>query len=147
MQSLGLLVIRVVVGIIFVLHGVPKLVGGSGTSEKLSSDQKRMLGDQFSAAMENGGIENTTKMLESLNVPNPKAMAWVTALTETLGGLAIILGIKTRPAAIGLATTQIVAIGKMNGDKGLIGGYEFNLSLLAATAGIAIAGPGKLAKD
>ena len=147
MQSLGLLILRIVTGVIFVVHGLPKLIGGPGSSEKISEQQMRILGEPFSAFMESGGIENTAKSFEGMGIPNSKAMAWVAGLTEVLGGLAVILGIKTRPAALGLATIQVVAIGKLTGQKGLVGGYELNLSLLAASAAIAVAGPGKLSKD
>jgi putative oxidoreductase len=144
MYSLGLLIIRVVTGAIFVIHGIPKLIGGPGTGQKLAPEQKQRLGEQFVTLMESGGIANTAQNFEKLGVPNPKALAWVTALTEVFGGLAVILGMKTRPAALGLAMTQVMAIGKVNGEKGLVGGYEFNLLLLASAAGIAVAGPGKL---
>lgn len=148
MQSLGLLVIRLVVGSIFFLHGLPKLIGGEGTSEKLSEQQKRVLGDGFVQSMEQGGVANTTSWLESLDVPNPTMMAWVLGFTETFGGLALVFGVMTRPAAIALATSQTVAVGKVHATKGLInqGGYEFNLVLIGSAIGLAIAGPGKLAK-
>lgn len=147
MKSLGLLVLRLVTGVIFIAHGLPKLIGGEGKGDKLSEQQKQVLGEHFVGAMEQGGIANTIGMLENLGVPNPKPMAWALALTETLGGLFVVLGIKTRPAAIGLATVQTVAIGKVHRNQGLVGGYEFNLLLLASAICIAIAGPGKIAKD
>jgi uncharacterized membrane protein YphA (DoxX/SURF4 family) len=149
MKSLGLFVIRLVMGSIFFLHGLPKLIGGEGTSEKLSEQQKKVLGSGFVQSMEQGGVANTASWLESMDVPNPKMMAWALGLTETLGGLALVFGAKTRPAAIALATPQTVAVGKVHAKHGLIadGGYEFNLLLIGASVGLAIAGPGKLSKD
>jgi putative oxidoreductase len=149
MKSLGLLVIRLVIGSIFFLHGLPKLYGGEGTSEKLSEQQKKVLGAGFVQSLEQGGVANTAKMLEGMDVPNPTMMAWGLGLTEALGGLALVFGAKTRPAAIALATSQMVAVGKVHGEQGLInkGGYEYNLALIGVTVGLAIAGPGKLSKD
>jgi uncharacterized membrane protein YphA (DoxX/SURF4 family) len=149
MQSLGLLFVRLATGLIYLLYGIPKLIGGEGTSAHLSAEQKRVLGEGFAGAMEHGGIANTAKMLESMGVPNPQPMAIALGATETFGGLALMLGIKSRPAAIALATSQLVAIAKVHGKNGLIadGGYEKNLALLGSTIGIALAGPGKLAKD
>jgi putative oxidoreductase len=147
MYSLAMFIIRIVTGVIFIAHGIPKIFGGKGSSEKLSDQQKQMLGEGFVNFMEGGGIDNTVNMMESLAIPQPKLMAWVAAIAELGGGIAVLLGIKTRPAALGLAATQVVAIGKMTGKKGLVGGYELNLMLLGAAAAIAVAGPGKLAKD
>jgi uncharacterized membrane protein YphA (DoxX/SURF4 family) len=149
MQSLGLLFVRLSTGLVFLLHGIPKLIGGEGTSAHLSEDQKRVLGEGFASALEHGGVANTAKMLEGMGVSNPQPMAIALGATEAAGGLALILGIKSRPAAIALATSQLVAIAKVHGKNGLIadGGYEKNLVLLGASIGIALAGPGKLAKD
>lgn len=147
MVSLGLLLLRLVVGGLFALHGAPKLFGGQGTSEKLSDTAKGRLGQNFVDAMEGGGVQNLTGMLQAMDVPNPPAMAWTLALTEFAGGLGLILGWKTRPLALALAFSQLVAINKVHANQGLIGGYEFNATLIAATGTLALAGPGKIALD
>lgn len=147
MISLGLFLLRLVVGGLFVAHGVPKLFGGQGSSDKLSDTAKGTMGQAFVDQMEGGGIQNLTGMLESMNVPNPPTMAWVVALTEFVGGLGLILGWKTRPLAAALAFSQIVAIDKVHAQQGLIGGYEFNATLIGATGALALTGPGKIALD
>lgn len=146
MGSFGLLILRLVIGSLYMLHGLPKLIGGEGSSDRLSDDAKKKLGDGFSASMEHGGVQNTVKMLESIGVPNAPAMAWLVILTEFLGGLALILGWKTRWAALGLTAVQGVAIGKIHAPSG-VSGSEFNGALMAATAALALTGPGKIALD
>lgn len=147
MVSLGLLLLRLVVGGLFTLHGAPKLFGGQGTSEKLSDTAKERLGQGFVDQMEGGGIQNLTGMVQSMEMPSPPTMAWALALAEFAGGLGLILGLKTRPIALALAFSQLVAINKIHMNQGLIGGYEYNATLIAATGTLALAGPGKIALD
>lgn len=146
MISLGLFLLRLVVGSVYLLHGVPKLIGGKGSSEKLSEETQKKLGEKFTASMEGGGVENTTRMLESIGVPNAPAMAWMLTLTESLGGLALILGWQTRWAALGLSAVQTVAISKVHAPQGA-SGFELNAVLLASTGALALTGPGKIAID
>lgn len=146
MISLGLLLLRVVTGSVYVLHGLPKLIGGEGSGKRIPEDVQQKLGQGFVGSMEKGGIENIAKMLDSLDVPNPPLMAWVLALTEFLGGLALIFGWKTRLAALGLTIVQVVAIGKVHAPQGA-SGAEFNSVLLAATGALALTGSGKVAID
>ncbi len=147
MKSLGLLVLRLVVGGLFAVHGYPKLFGGAGKGEALSESTKKAMGQQFVGAMEGGGIANLTRMMQSMEIPSPPTMAWVLALAEFAGGIALALGWKTRPVAFGLAFSQLVAIDKVHKQDGLVGGYEFNATLIGASAALAIAGPGKIAVD
>ena len=149
MVSLGLLVIRVVVGSIFVVHGYAKAFGGAGKGAQVTPETEKVLGKGFTEAMEQGGIANVAGFMGHLQVPNPKAAAWALTVTELGGGLALILGWKTRPAAAALAFSQGVTIQKVHLPNGLIadGGYELNAALTAAAAGLALAGPGALALD
>lgn len=144
MTSLGLLLLRLMTGGVYVLHGLPKLIGGEGAGKRIPEDVQQKLGQGFVGSMEQGGLENTAKMLESLGVPNAPMMAWVVALTEFLGGLALVLGWNTRLAAFGLTIVQIVAIGKVHAPQGA-SGSEFNGVLLATTGALALTGPGKVA--
>lgn len=146
MISLGLLLMRIAAGGVYVLHGLPKLIGGEGSGKRIPEDVQQKLGQGFVGSMEKGGVENVAKMLDSLDVPNPPMMAWVLSLTEFLGGLALIFGWKTRVAALGLTVVQIVAISKVHAPQGA-SGSEFNGLLLAATGALALTGPGKVAID
>ncbi|HCF62039.1 MAG TPA: DoxX family protein, partial [Myxococcales bacterium] len=73
--------------------------------------------------------------------------AVATGVAETLSGLAAILGIATRPAALAVVVTQAVAIRKVHASHGysnVSGGMEYNLALVAIALGMLIAGPGPL---
>lgn len=144
MKSLGLLVVRLVIGGLFMVHSYPKLFGGAGKGNSLPESTKQTLGKTFVDQMEHGGIENTTGYMKSLEIPNPTAAAWAVSLAEFVGGFALIFGFKTRPVAIGLAFSQSVAINTQHSDEGLVGGYELNVALLGATVALSISGPGKL---
>jgi len=147
MKSLGLLLLRVVVGGIFAVHGYPKLFGGPGKSAQLSETTKATLGQTFVDHLEHGGIANTVGVMEQLQLPYPKGAAWAIALGEFVGGLMLVVGFKTRPAGVALAFSQLVAINKVHASQGLVGGYEFNLTLASAAAALAVSGPGKLSLD
>jgi len=153
MVSLGLLVLRIVIGGIFTVHGYTKVFGGKGKSAAISPEAEKLLGKGFTQFMEYGGVENQAGFLQSLGIPYPKPAAVALMASEFLGGLALILGWHTRLAALGLAIGQIVAIQKIHLPHGLINGepnatgYEFNAALAAAATTLAITGPGKIAID
>ena len=152
MVSLGLLLLRLVIGSIFVAHGYPKVFGGPGKGATVSPEAERLLGKGFKQAMDYGGIANVAGFLQSLGVPYPKPMAVATMATELGGGLALILGWHTRLAALALTISQLVAIKKIHLQHGLISpapetGWEFNAALTAATATLIVTGPGALALD
>lgn len=147
MTSLGLFLLRLVVGGLFAVHGYPKLFGGEGKGQALPESTKTTMGEGFVGSMEHGGIGNLAGMLQSMEIPNAPKMAWVLAIAEFAGGIALILGWKTRPIALGLAFSQVVAIDKVHAKEGLVGGYEFNAMLVGAAATLALTGPGKIAVD
>jgi putative oxidoreductase len=118
--SFAFVVLRVAIGIIFVAHGYQKI---------------------------KGGVPKFGAMLQKLAVPFPSVLAYVVAYTEFLGGLALILGFATPLASVLIAATMVVAIVKVKLSKGLLGGYEFDLALLAAVIALALAGPGALSID
>lgn len=71
---------------------------------------------------------------------------YLVAAVETLGGLAMLLGVYTALAGVALAVVMAVAIALVTGQLGFSGeGYAFNLILLLTALGIAFAGPGKYA--
>ena len=123
-QGWGLTVLRVVVGIVFLVHGAQKLfVFGFG------------------------GVAG---LLEGLGVPAPGLFAVVVTVVEIVGGIALILGLFTRIAAIMLAVDMLVATLTAHLPNGFFaqnGGYEFTLLLLAASVALAVAGPGEAALD
>ncbi|HZR98232.1 MAG TPA: DoxX family protein [Chloroflexota bacterium] len=149
MRDLGLLLLRTVVGAIFVVHGYPKIFGGPGKIEKLPPKVRQHLGPGFDAAMERGSIASFRGNVESTGVPMPGVMAWAAALAEFGGGVLLILGWLTRPAALALCGNMVVAVSRVHWKNGLVGqgGYEFPLSLLGALGALLLAGPGAISID
>jgi len=147
MRDVGLLLLRVIIGGLFMLHGYPKLFGGPG--KPVYPRLQRHLGPGFAQFMEHGGIHNFRATVERIGVPMPHLMAWVAALSEFVGGGLLILGWLTRPAALLLCGNMGVAISRVHWRTGLMGqgGYELALALLAGLLGILFAGPGAISID
>ena len=147
MVSFGLFILRLVVGSIFVVHGYPKLFGGKG--RPIHPTAQKVLGEGFVQSMEHGGPENFSKVLESIKTPAPKQTALFVGWVEFLGGILLAMGMLTHLSAALLAGEMVVAIQKVHAQKGLVGqgGFEFPLSMLAATAALFVAGPGKISVD
>jgi len=77
-------------------------------------------------------------------------MALAAGSAEFFGGIALLLGLLTRPAAVVLALTMVVAILAVHAGNGLFmsnNGYEFGLALLAISVALAINGGGAFAVD
>ncbi len=150
MRSIGLLLLRVVVGGMLAAQGFPKLFGGPG--KQVSGDAARILGPGFNQAMERGGFENTVAAMERMEMPSPRTMAGVAAGAEFFGGLALILGWRTRLASLVLLGTRGLAFSRGQAGQGLMGaegqpGAETPLLYLAALTTLFVAGPGKLSLD
>lgn len=119
----GITILRVVVGIVFLVHGGQKLfVWGFG---------------------------GVAAFMAKVGIPAPMLAAIVVTLVELLGGLALVLGLYTRWVAVPLAIDMAVAILVVHLPAGffLPDGYEFALTLLAANAALALLGSGKAAVD
>lgn len=124
----GALALRVPVGIIFMAHGTQKLFGWFGGY----------------------GLEGTGQWMASIGLGPGVLMAFLAGSAEFVGGLFILLGLLTRPAAAALAVTMLVAIFAVHFENGLFmsnNGYEFGLALLAASVSLAFSGAGKAAID
>ncbi|MBC3617311.1 DoxX family protein [Vibrio metschnikovii] len=122
------LALRIPIGIIFMAHGAQKLFGWFGGY----------------------GLEGTGQWMASIGLGPGMLMAFLAGSGEFFGGLAILLGILTRPAAAVLSITMLVAIFTVHFEHGLFmsnGGYEFALALLAASVSLMMSGAGKLSID
>ena len=119
----GLLILRIVIGIVFLMHGGQKLFVY--------------------------GFAGVTGAFGQMGVPMPSITGPLTAIVEFLAGGALVIGLLTRLAAFGLAIDMLGAILMVHLKGGFFmpQGYEFALTLLAANVAIAIAGAGYYSLD
>lgn len=124
----GLSVVRILVGVIFMAHGAQKLFGLFGGY----------------------GLEGTGQWMESIGLAPGYFMALLSGSAEFFGGLALVVGLLARPAALALTVTLVVAIFSVHIGNGLFmsnNGYEFALALMAGTLAVLIEGAGRLSLD
>lgn len=124
--GVGLTILRVVTGTIFIGHGLPKF-----------------------GYFEGHGLEATAGFLGSIGLPFPDFLAVLLASTEVFGGIGLILGLMTRPFGLALAFAMLVAIFGVHWPHGMFadGGYEWALLLCAASLALMIEGGGRYAAD
>lgn len=120
----GPTILRVMAGIVFLVHGLDKL---------------------------NNGVEGVGGFFGSLNIPMPQIMAWVITILEIGGGILLIVGLGTRLVATLFAIEMVFTILLVKADAGVIGqqgaGAEIDMMLLAAGVALALLGPGALSVD
>lgn len=123
-RDAALFIIRVVIGLLFIGHGLAKL----------------------QAPM---GVQSLALGLGAMGFPWPLMWAWVVALVEAVGGLFLVLGIFTRISALLLAVIMGVAIVKVKWAAGLLSapgkglGLDYPLIYLMALLPAFLQGPGK----
>lgn len=120
--------LRIPVGIVLAAHGAQKLFGWFGGY----------------------GLEGTGQWMASIGLEPGYFMALMAGSAEFFGGLALVLGLLTRPAAALSAFTMLVAIFSVHISHGLFlsnNGYEYALVLFAATLALAIQGAGSYSVD
>lgn len=119
----GLLVLRVVLGLSFLGHGSQKMFGWFGGY----------------------GLAGTAGFLESIGVKPGKPAAFLAAAAELAGGALVLLGLFTSLGALLIASVMLVAIATVHIKKGFWnhnGGFEYNLTIIAAVIALASTGPG-----
>lgn len=127
-MTVGTLILRLVLGLIFIGHGTQKLFGW----------------------WNGGGPSGTAAMFERGGFRPAGPFAILGGLTETVGGLLVLLGFLTpfgSAAVIGVMITAIVAVHLRNGMWNTNGGIEFPLMNIAAAAALAFIGPGRISLD
>ena len=119
----GVVPLRAVVGVVFVVHGTQKLFGF--------------------------GLAGTAGFLGSLGIPLPTVAGVVVIAVELLGGLALLLGAGTRIVAAALAADMLVAMLTVHVRGGFFvpGGIEFVLTLFGACLTLAGLGAGPWSVD
>ncbi|HEX7065600.1 MAG TPA: DoxX family protein [Bacillales bacterium] len=128
MMGIGLLLIRLVVGLSLAGHGSQKLFGMFG----------------------GGGLKGTAGFFEKIQIKPGKTMALAAGLSEFAGGLLFALGFLTPLAALLIVITMLVAIVKVHGQNGYWvtqSGFEYNLVLMVIAIGVALIGPGLYSID
>lgn len=123
LQPLALLVMRLVLGGIMLAHGSHKVFGG---------------------------LHSFAQMVGHMGIPS--WLGYVSAFTEFLGGLLLLAGFFTRPAAFAVCINLSVAIWKVHFHNGLLGspdrpGYEFPLAAAALAFALIFFGGGPIAID
>jgi len=119
----GMLPLRIVVGLVFLMHGGQKLF-------------------VF-------GLGGTADIMGKLGLPLPLVSATIVVAVELLGGLAILLGVFARLAGALLAFEMLIAIlvARFHGGFFAPYGYEFELTLLGACLTFALNGPGQMSLE
>jgi putative oxidoreductase len=127
-MKIGRLSLRLVVGGLFVGHGVQKLFGW----------------------FDGPGLDTTAQGFEQLGLRPGRPNAIAAGAAEAGGGALLAVGLETPFAASVLVATMLTAIHRVhakNGPWSSNGGYEYNLVLIAAALALAEVGPGAISLD
>ncbi|CDQ20225.1 Uncharacterized membrane protein YphA, DoxX/SURF4 family [Halobacillus karajensis] len=114
----GAFILRVILGVIFFVHGL----------------------DKFQA-----GIGNTVGFFDSMGIPG--FLAYFVATIELVGGIAMILGIGTKVVAYLFSIIMLGAIFTVKLSAGFLDGYEFDLALLGMSIYVALSNNTALSLD
>lgn len=126
--DLGLLVLRVLVGVTFALHGFQKLLGWFG----------------------GGGFDGTSRWFASLGFGDGRAAVALAGTSEVAGGLGLATGTLTPLAAAAVVGTMTTAAFVNHAEHGFWSaskGWELNGYLIAVAVALAVTGPGRWSVD
>jgi putative oxidoreductase len=124
LQQYGIALLRVSVGIVFIMHGSQKLF--------------------------TYGYQGVVGSMGQMGIPAPEIAAVLIMAAEFIGGILLLLGLFTRLAAIPIAFAMLVAILQVHLKNGFFaggGGYEFPLTLAVAATALVLTGSGAWALD
>jgi putative oxidoreductase len=124
MIDAGLLVLRIVAGVVFFMHGYQKLF--------------------------DNGISTTQAGFDAMGAPLPDVTAVIVTFLELVGGIALIAGVMTRVVAALLAIDMVAAFAIVHQENGFFaanGGFELVLLLAGVAVTLVVTGPGAYAVD
>ena len=127
-MNIGLLLLRLTVGLTLAAHGSQKLFGWFGGP----------------------GLNGTGQFFEMLGLRPGRRQALLAGLAETIGGLLLAVGFVTPLAVAAVLTVMVVAVFSVHIHRGFFvhnGGYEYNLVLAVAALMLSLTGPGSLSID
>jgi putative oxidoreductase len=116
--DIGIAFLRIVLGLIIVIHGWSKIKNIKGTAE--------LMGQTFKPGI---------------------LWGTVVTLTEFVGGIFLITGFLVQPVAVLVAIEFVVATFKVNWGKGFVNGYEYDLLILATAIALVVLGGGAFSLD
>lgn len=124
----GISLLRIVTGLTFIAHGSQKLFGWFGGY----------------------GLEGTAQWMESIGITPGYLMAALAGSAEFFGGLALVVGLLVRPAALSLVIAMLVAIFSVHWANGFFitaNGFEYAMVLALISLVLLVEGAGKLSVD
>jgi putative oxidoreductase len=126
-HDLGLLLVRLILGVVLMFHGSQKLFGW----------------------FDGAGMEEFTKFLASLYIPMPETSAYLSAGTEFFGGALIVLGCLTRLVAIPVVVNMLVAVVTVHRYEFAVkkDGMEYALMLCVVALALIFMGAGRYSVD
>jgi putative oxidoreductase len=128
LADLGLLALRLALGLVFLGHGAQKAFGAFGGP----------------------GFAGATQFIGELGFRPARLWTALAVGGELVAGVLLLLGLLTPLAGVLVLATMAVAILKVHGPKGFFvqnGGYEYNLILTIAALALAATGPGAFSLD
>lgn len=130
--DIGMLLLRVALGVIFIAHGLQKALGMFGGP----------------------GPEGVIGMVGGMGFHPPALWAWLLIVAELGGGAGLVLGFLTPLCALGIIVSQLIAVFMVHGPHGFfmssgeaVPGFEYNLALLGGLFCALFVGPGRISLD
>ncbi len=125
-SHISLLALRAILAAVFIAHGGQKIFGWWGGP----------------------GLQGFVEHLQQTGIPI--FLAYLAAFTEFFGGIALLIGLLTRLASLGLLIVMAVAVFTVHFKNGFFAqnrGYEYPLTLLVIAFSLLLTGPGCFSLD